>query len=281
MSASNLDSSACRDLIATTLRGAQLQYAWADGAEPIAVLGLQLPNRPRLDLSVRHSGTVLQLIAHHVLPGPREPQRIADYDVLNQSWGVGRVYFSEAAGAWDASVGLFAPEGAPPTAAFRSALATLADAPELYAKGQPPQVLVEPQPTIEAVMPAVERALASASLHPTSEHDGEVMSVLLQMDRIRAKVSWFLAGSVLIARAQPVGASRVTATPQTLVALDKLNSRLDIGGVGLWYEHAIAYGWIGHFASWFTITPQAVRWTSERAASWAEAAQALPSGAPA
>jgi len=78
---------------------------------------------------------------------------------------------------------------------------------------------------------------------------------------------------VLIARAQPIGGRRVDPTPDALVALDKLNSRLDIGGVGLWYEHAIAYGWIGHLAAWLDITPDHVRWTSERAASWAEAAQ--------
>lgn len=154
----NLDPSARRDLIATTLRDAQVQYAWADGAEPVAIFGLQLPHRPRLELSVRHSGTVLQLIAHRVLPGPRDPQRIADYDMLNQSWGVGQ--------------------------------------------------------------------------------------------------------------------------PETLVAMDRLNGRLDIGGVGLWYEHGIAYGWIGHFAPWFAITPEAVRWTSERAASWAEAAQILSLSVP-
>jgi hypothetical protein len=178
----DLDRSARRSLIAATLGDARLDYVWAGGDEPIATLAVPLQNRPKLDLSLRHTGAVLQLIAHRVLPGPRDPQRIADFDVLNQEWGVGRLYFSESEDAWDASIGLFAPTTPPATNAVRAALATLADAPALYAIGQAPQVLVEPQPSISQIMPRVQRALDAANLQPTSEHAGEVFSVALQLD---------------------------------------------------------------------------------------------------
>jgi hypothetical protein len=54
--------------------------------------------------------------------------------------------------------------------------------------------------------------------------------------------------------------------------MNRLNSRLDIGGVGLDYQNQAVCAWVAHPLAWFGITPEAVQWTSERAGSWVEAA---------
>ena len=262
-----------RRFISRTLENANLAFEWASDQEPVAGLSVQRPDRPRLTLSVRHTGSVLQVIAHGALSDPFDVQKLADRDVLNQEWGLGRIYYVESSGAWDLSLGLHAPGRPAPAGALLAALASLSDAPALLSQGHPPALLVEPRRAPTEVMPAVQQALAAAGLVPRAEHAGEVIAVTLQLDRVQTRVEWFLAGgTLLIARARPLAAPAVPADAGVLRRLNALNGRLDIGAVGLWYEQGLPYGWIGHPIAWLDLTPETVRWTSERAGSWAEAA---------
>lgn len=259
-----------RAVIAQTLSAAGLAFDWQPGPEPVALLELRLGARPVLRLSVRHTGPVLQAIAHAAVPGAFTPERYADLDAAAQDWGLGRIYFSRAAGAWDVSVGLHAAGGVAPRS-FASAVTSMADLVDMLA-GSGARHVPQPVRTPEQVMPAIARAFAAAGMPTTAAHGGELVSVVMQMDRVRSRVDWFLAGGVhVFARAQPL-VPPVAITPDAMARVDALNGRLDIGGVGFWYELATAYGWIAHPAEHFDATPEVIRWTSERAATWAEAA---------
>lgn len=262
-----------REWIAMTLHEARLNYSWAPGDAVVAALTLRLPHRPALNLSLRHDGTVLQLVAHGALADDYQAQMLADRDVLSQEWAVGRAYHVPGTGAWDLSASLYSPGRAAPAEALLALLATMSDAPDLLARGRAPLLLVEPAQTPAAMMPGVAAALAAAGLQPHTAHAGEMHSVLLQMDRLRVRVDCFLTGgTVLVARAQPLGVAKIQATPLVLQSLNALNGRLDIGGVGLAYDAGLALGWIAHPAAWFEPRADAWRWTCERAASWCEAA---------
>ncbi len=263
-----------RAWIQQTLDPTGMPFEWLPGAAAVAGCRLQMPNRPLLNLSVRHTGAVLQVIAHAALPGPADVQLLADRDLLNQEWGLGRAYFVPAQNSWDLSIGLSAPNQPAAAGPWAAALTSLSDAPDLIMKGHPPMLVLEYPRTPAEVMPGVHQALEAAGLQPRAAHDGEVAVVNLQMDRVTSQVHWFLTGgSLLVARAQPIGTAKVVESAHAIERLNHLNSRLDIGGVGLWYGQGMAYGWIAQPIPWCDLSPAALRWASERAASWAEAAQ--------
>src|ERR1051325_285985 len=127
-----------RTWIAQTIDPTGMPYTWLPGDEPVATCLLQMPHRPQLNLSVRHTGPVLQIIAHRALPGPGDAQLLADRDLLNQQWGFGRAYFVPANNSWDLSVGLVAPNRPASSGAWAAALTSLSDAPDMITKSVPP-----------------------------------------------------------------------------------------------------------------------------------------------
>jgi hypothetical protein len=252
-----------------TLRSSGLIFEWNSG---IAILALRFANRPRLLLTVRHSGTVLQVIAHGVWNEVGDAQLIASRDMLSQAWGVGRIYYSERDRAWDASVALYAAQRGVAPELFRPVLASLGDAPDLVMKGHPP-ALIMPRQNAEQLLSGIHTALHDAGLEPSSRRENGSVSIVLDLDRMRVCVDWFVMnGTMVVARAMPVGASPVVIAPDLLARMNRLNGRLDIGGVGFDYDLNMPLGWIAHPIHGFECTSEVVRWTSERAASWAEAA---------
>jgi hypothetical protein len=182
------------------------------------------------------------------------------------------MYFSEKTANWDLSIGLYAPHGSVEPAAFAAAVGSLSDAPAVVMAGLSPELLIVPEPVAGEVLPRLEAALVAANLAPKTLLGGEMFAVGLQLDRAAVEVHWFVWGPLLVARAMPLRAAPILAEPRVLHALNQLNTRLDIGGVGLDYEGQTATAWIAHPIPWFEITSEAVRWTTERAGSWVEAA---------
>lgn len=260
-----------------TLKDSGLAFEWNSD---IALLALQFVNRPRLLLSVRHNGSVLQVIAHRAWDEAWDSRLAADRDKLSQEWGIGRIYYSERDHGWDACVAMYAAQRSVPPANFRPVLASLGDAPDLVAKGHPP-VLIVPRQNPEQLLPAIRSALHDAGLEPGARREDGSISIILDLDRMRVCVDWFVMnGTMVIARAMPVGVSPIDIVPDLLARMNRLNGRLDIGGVGFDYDLNMALGWIAHPIHNFECTREVVRWTSERAGSWAEAAYRSAIGRP-
>lgn len=268
-----MDPTTRRERIASALTSAGLRFGWRGGAEPVATLSVQGPGTPMLELTARHTDEVFQWIAHDVLPGGADAQRLADLDAFSQDWALGRATYVEARGAWDLSLGLYAPDAPVPPAMLHEALRQLAEGrAALAAGGAPP---VSPAKLPSEVMPAVARGLAEAGLQPTAAHGGELQRLRLRLDRHLLQVDCFETGGLLVFRAVPLGVPRVAPTEPLLRRLHALASRLDLGGVGLSYELGLPVGYLAHPLAGFAPTPAALRWSAERAASWAEAAQGV------
>jgi hypothetical protein len=146
-------------------------------------------------------------------------------------------------------------------------------APALLRRGQVPTVAALEHGTPAEVMPRVAAALTAAGLLPRATHGGEVHAVQLQLDRLAVRVELFVSGGLLIARGMPIAHVPVEATGTVLARLAALSARLDVGGVGLQYDHGCGYGWIGQPVRGFDLAPGPLRWLAEHAGSWAEAAQ--------
>lgn len=227
--------------LAAALQAASLKFEWAEGVEGLARMGVQFPHRPSLDIGLEFRPPILRMTAYNVLPPEFDVQRIADRAVWNEVWGLGRVYYHPVGQRWDASLGIFLPDGLSPEA-VKTWLAHLADAVSMIQANVTPRLVIEPPVRPPEAIPRIMELLKAEGADFDTRENGALIVLSVQPPGASAaEVHVYVHDSLLVARASRSPRQELPPTVETYLAINQLNAMLSFGAACYWHEYRLPY----------------------------------------